>query len=73
VDSSDSSLSQRSGPLDLNEALFHRGLGPRGLCHKEMTRAGGIPCTSEALLSFVVIVLVGGDGSCETSLSFGSD
>jgi hypothetical protein len=37
VDSSDSSLSQRTGPLDLNESLFCRGLGPHGLCHKEMT------------------------------------
>jgi hypothetical protein len=36
VDSSDSSLPQRTGPLDLNESLFCRGLGPRGLCHKEM-------------------------------------
>jgi hypothetical protein len=40
VDSSDSSFPQRIGPLDLNEALFYRGLGPRVLCHKEMTRAG---------------------------------
>jgi hypothetical protein len=29
--------------LDLNEALFCRGLGPHGLCHKEMTRAGAYP------------------------------
>jgi hypothetical protein len=43
MDSSDSSLSQRTGPLDLNEALFCRGLGPRGLCHKEMMRAGAYP------------------------------
>jgi hypothetical protein len=42
-DSSDSSLPQRTGLLDLNEALFCRGLGPRGLCHKEMTRAGAYP------------------------------
>jgi hypothetical protein len=26
-----------------NEALFCRGLGPRGLCHKEMMRAGAYP------------------------------
>jgi hypothetical protein len=37
VDSSDSSLSQRTGLLDLNESLFCRGLGPLRLCHKEMT------------------------------------
>jgi hypothetical protein len=43
LDSSDSSLSQRTGPLDLNEALFCRGVGPRGLCHKEMMRAGAYP------------------------------
>jgi hypothetical protein len=43
MDSSDSSLPQRTGPLDLNEALFCRGLGPRGLCHKEMTRVGAYP------------------------------
>jgi hypothetical protein len=36
VDSSDSSLPQRTSPLDLNESLFCRGLGPGGLCHKEM-------------------------------------
>jgi hypothetical protein len=41
--SSDSSLPQRIGPLDLNEALFYRGLGPRGLYHKEMMRAGAYP------------------------------
>jgi hypothetical protein len=29
--------------LDLNEALFCRGLGPHGLCHKDMTRAGAYP------------------------------
>jgi hypothetical protein len=29
--------------LDLNESLFCRGLGPHGLCHKEMTRAGAYP------------------------------
>jgi hypothetical protein len=40
VDSSDSSLPQRTGPLDPNEALFYKGLGPRGLCHKEMMRVG---------------------------------
>jgi hypothetical protein len=38
VDSSNSSLSQRTGLLDLNESLFCRGLGPRGLCHMEMMR-----------------------------------
>jgi hypothetical protein len=43
VDSSDSSLPQRIGPLDLNEALFCRGLGSRVLCHKEMTKAGAYP------------------------------
>jgi hypothetical protein len=37
VDSSDSSLPQRTGPLDLNESLFFGGHGPGGLCHKEMT------------------------------------
>jgi hypothetical protein len=36
-------LPQRTGPLDLNEALFCRGLGVRGLCHKKMTRAGAYP------------------------------
>jgi hypothetical protein len=54
VDSSDSSLSQRTSPLDLNEALFCRGLGPHGLCHKEMMRVGAypvlvkLPCPLEA-------------------------
>jgi hypothetical protein len=43
VDSSDSSLPQRTGPLDLNEALFCIGLGPHGLCHKEMMRVGAYP------------------------------
>jgi hypothetical protein len=43
VDSSDSSLPQRTGPLDLNEALFYKALAPRVLCHKEMTRAGAYP------------------------------
>jgi hypothetical protein len=38
VDSSNSSLSQRTGLLDLNESLFCRRLGPRGLCHMEMMR-----------------------------------
>jgi hypothetical protein len=42
-DSSDSSLPQRTSLLDLNEALFCRGLGPHGLCHKEMMRAGAYP------------------------------
>jgi hypothetical protein len=37
MDSSDSSLSQRTGLLDLNEPLFSIGLHPCGLCHKEMT------------------------------------
>jgi hypothetical protein len=36
-------LPQRTGPLDLNEALFSRGLGASGLCHKEITRAGAYP------------------------------
>jgi hypothetical protein len=27
----------------MNEALFFRGLGPRGLCHKEMTRVEAYP------------------------------
>jgi hypothetical protein len=40
MDSSDYSLSQRTGMLDLNESLFCRGLGPHGLRHKEMMRAG---------------------------------
>jgi hypothetical protein len=40
VDSSDSSLPQRTGPMDLNKALFCRGLGALVLCHKEMMRAG---------------------------------
>jgi hypothetical protein len=39
MDSSDSSLPQRTGPLDLNETLFCRGLGPRVLCHKEVAVA----------------------------------
>jgi hypothetical protein len=43
VDSSDSSLLQRTGPLDLNEAPFCRGLSPHGLCHKEMMRVGAYP------------------------------
>jgi hypothetical protein len=43
MDSSDSSLPQRIGPLDLNEALFCRGLGPHELCHKEMMRTGAYP------------------------------
>jgi hypothetical protein len=43
VDSSDYSLPQKTGLLDLNEALFCRALGPRVLCHKEMTRAGAYP------------------------------
>jgi hypothetical protein len=43
MDSSDSSLLQRTGLLDLNEALFCRGLGPHGLCHKVMMRAGVYP------------------------------
>jgi hypothetical protein len=43
VDSLDSSLPQRTDPLDLNETLFFRGLGPCGLCHKEMTRVGAYP------------------------------
>jgi hypothetical protein len=43
VDSSDFSLPQRTGLLDLNEALFCRGLGPRGLCQKEMMRVGAYP------------------------------
>jgi hypothetical protein len=37
MDSSNSSLSQRTGLLDLNELLFCRGLSLDGLCHKEMT------------------------------------
>jgi hypothetical protein len=37
TDSLDSSLSQRTVPLDLNDSLFCRGLGPHGLCHTEMT------------------------------------
>jgi hypothetical protein len=36
MDSLDSSLPQRTSSLDLNESLFCRWLGPRGLCHKEM-------------------------------------
>jgi hypothetical protein len=36
VNSLDSSLPQRTSPLDLNESLFCRGLGPGGLYHKEM-------------------------------------
>jgi hypothetical protein len=43
VDSSNSSLPQRIGPLDLNEALFCTGLGPRELCHEEMRRVGAYP------------------------------
>jgi hypothetical protein len=33
-------LLQKTGPFDLNKALFYRGLGPCVLCQKEMTRAG---------------------------------
>jgi hypothetical protein len=40
MDSLDSSLLQRTSPLNLNESLFCRGLGPHGLCHKEMMRVG---------------------------------
>jgi hypothetical protein len=40
ADSSDSSLPQRTSLLDLNAALFYRGLGPHVLCHKKMMRAG---------------------------------
>jgi hypothetical protein len=40
VDSLDSSLPRRIGLLDLNESLFCIGLGPRGLCHKDMMRVG---------------------------------
>jgi hypothetical protein len=36
MDTLNSSLPQRIGSLDLNESLFCRGLGPGGLCHKEM-------------------------------------
>jgi hypothetical protein len=43
VNSLDSSLLQRTDLLDLNEALFYRGLGPCVLCHKEMSRAGAYP------------------------------
>jgi hypothetical protein len=66
MDSSDSSLSQRTGSFDLNESLFCRGLGPCGLCHKEMTLVdwshemggGGITRTGEASLSFGASVSV---------------
>jgi hypothetical protein len=34
--SSDSSLPQTTGPLDLNGSLFYRWVGPGGLCQKEM-------------------------------------
>jgi hypothetical protein len=43
-------LPQRIGQLDLNEALFCKGLGPRELCHEEMRRVGAyliqvkLPC-----------------------------
>jgi hypothetical protein len=43
MDSSDSSLSQRIGQLDLNEALFCRGIGSHGLYHKEISRTGAYP------------------------------
>jgi hypothetical protein len=43
VDSSNSSLPQRTGLLDLNEALFCTSLGPRELCHEEMRRVGAYP------------------------------
>jgi hypothetical protein len=43
VDSSNSSLPQRTSPLDLNQTLFCRELGPRGLCHKEMTSVAAYP------------------------------
>jgi hypothetical protein len=36
VDSSDSSMLQRTDSLGLNESLFCRCLGPDGLCHKEI-------------------------------------
>jgi hypothetical protein len=50
MDSSNSSLQQRTGPLDLNEALFCTGLGPHELCHEEMRMVGAylvqvkLPC-----------------------------
>jgi hypothetical protein len=47
VNSSNSSLPQRTSPLDLNETLFCRWLSHRGLCHKEMTRAGAYPAQVE--------------------------
>jgi hypothetical protein len=34
-------------------------------------RGGGITCTGEASLSFWASVLVGGDSSCRSSLTFG--
>jgi hypothetical protein len=40
VDSSDSSLPQGTVPLDLDESLLCRGVGLRGLCHKEMMKVG---------------------------------
>jgi hypothetical protein len=40
---SNSSLPQRTGPLDLNEALFCTGLSPHELCHEEMRRVGAYP------------------------------
>jgi hypothetical protein len=36
-------IATRTGSLDLNEALFCRGLGPHGLCHKEKMRVGTYP------------------------------
>jgi hypothetical protein len=36
MDSLDSSLPQRIGSLGLNDYLFCRGLGPGGLCYKEL-------------------------------------
>jgi hypothetical protein len=36
-------IAAKNWSIGSNEALFCRGLGPRGLCHKEMMRAGAYP------------------------------
>jgi hypothetical protein len=41
--------------LDMNEALFCRGLGPRGLCHKKMMRAEAYPV--QAKLPYLLGIL----------------
>jgi hypothetical protein len=78
-------IATRTGPLDLNEALFCRGLGPRGLCHKEKTRVGAypiqveLPCPLGLLSHWVEMVVVElpcsleANGCCGASCSVRGD